>query len=170
MIIQVEDIRNYREISLNTQKNRVEIFIRECEELDIVPAIGVDEYDRLNETKYADLTAEEQMLLDGGTWEDTCGKKRRFAGLKAAESYLVFSRFVCVHPAQVTPYGVVVKEGDDSQPASAQTIAAVSKDAEKIGRKHLADCVDYWQHIKNDCSCKAHGISAQKRKFTAIGD
>ena len=29
MIITVEDIRKYREIALNTQKNRVEIFIRE---------------------------------------------------------------------------------------------------------------------------------------------
>lgn len=170
MIIKVEDIRQYREIALNTQKNRVEIFIRECEELDIVPAIGVDEFDRLDTTTYEQLTLEEQMLLDGGTYEDTCGKKHRFAGLKAAESYLVFSRFVNVHPAQVTPYGVVVKEGDDSQPASAQTIAAVSKDAEKIGRKHLADCVDYWQFVQQDCSCRAHRIPAQKRKFTAIGD
>ena len=47
MIIAVEDIRKYREIALNTQKNRVEIFIRETEELDIVPLLGVDEYDRL---------------------------------------------------------------------------------------------------------------------------
>ena len=169
MIITVDDIRKYREIARNTQINRVEIFIRETEELDIVPLLGVEEYDRLaNRDEQTELTDAEKMLLNGGTWIDGCGNRHRFAGLVAAESYLVFARFIRTHPLQVTPYGVVVKDGDDSVAASAQSIAAVSKDSEKIGRQYLADAVKYWRYVSQTADCKH--IPASRPKFIAIGD
>ncbi len=192
MLITVEDIRKYREIATNTQRNRVEVFIRETEELDIIPLLGVDEYDRL--TSYGSamvlgqtplgqgtlggpigvvLTPEEKKLLNGGQYVDECGCTRRFQGLKAAESYLVFARFIKNHPLQVTPYGVVVKEGDDSSPASAQSIQGVSKDSEKIGRQYLADTMRYWRQVQGTgcCGDKCQPkIRASRRKFYVIGD
>lgn len=171
MIITVDDIRKYREIARNTQMNRVEIFIRETEELDIVPLLGVEEYDRLaNRDEQTELTDAEKMLLNGGTWIDGCGNRHRFAGLVAAEAYLVFARFIRTHPLQVTPYGVVVKDGDDSVAASAQSIAAVSKDSEKIGRQYLADAVKYWRYVSQTADCNAKHIPASRPKFIAIGD
>ena len=169
MIISVEDIRKYREIAKNTQQNRVEIFIRETEELDIVPLLGADEYERLAD-EHTELTDEEKMLLNGGSWIDGCGKRQRFAGLKAAEAYLVFARFIRNHPLQVTPYGVVVKEGDDSQPANAQSNAAVAKDSEKIGTQYLADAVRYWQFVSQTCCVRGGDIPASKPRFIAIGE
>ena len=94
MIITVQDIRQYREIAANTQQNRVEVFIKECEQLDIMPAIGADEYERLNTVPATELTEQEKMLLAGGTWEDADGRKHVFKGLKAAECYLTFARFI----------------------------------------------------------------------------
>lgn len=191
MIITVEDIRRYREIATNTQHNRVEIFIRETEQLDIIPLLGVAEYDRLNGrggqgigfklgegvlgvSSLGDgsgLTDEERMLLSGGTWTDSCGCLHRFEGLKAAISYLAFARLIRNHPLQVTPYGVVVKEGDDSSPASAQSIAAVANDSRKIGEQYLADAVKYWRHVTDSCcgTCQAP-VRAARKKFYAIGD
>lgn len=187
MIISVEDIQKYRVIAKNTQQNRVETFIRETEELDIIPMLGMDEYDRLAarrecfilghselaNTRLGDtLTPEESLLLDGGEYVDKCGCRQRFAGLKAAESYIVYARFIRNHSLQVTPYGVVVKEGDDSSPASAQSINAVSKDSEKIGRQYLADTIRYWRYTQ-ECGCGdccQQPVRASKRKFVAIGD
>lgn len=186
MIISVEDIRKYREIAKNTQQNRVEVFIRETEELDIVPMLGVDEYDRLTanrecfilgrselaNTRLGDtLTPQETLLLNGGEYVDKCGCRQRFAGLIAAESYIVYARFIRNHPLQVTPFGVVVKEGDDSSPASAQSINAVSKDSEKIGRQYLADTIKYWRFTQ-ECGCGGcqQPVRASKHKFFAIGD
>lgn len=169
MIISVEDIRKYREIALNTQKNRVEIFIRETEELDIIPLLGVDEYDRLAD-EHTELTDAEKLLLSGGTWIDGCGTSQRFAGLKAAEAYIVFARFIKTHPLQVTPYGVVVKDGEDSVAASAQSIMSVSKDSEKIGRQYLADAIKYWHYVSGTPSCGKGHIPASRPKFVAVGD
>lgn len=170
MIISVEDIRKYREIAANTQQNRIEVFIRETEQLDVVPLLGVAEYDRLDSISGEELTEDEKMLLEGGTYKDECGKARRFEGLKAAESYIVFARFIRNHPLQVTPYGVVVKEGDDSSPASAQSIQAVAKDSEKIGRQYLADAVKYWRYVNNERCCSKGEIPVSKRKYYAVGD
>lgn len=193
MIITVEEIRKYREIALNTQRGRVEIFIRETEQLDIVPVLGALEYERLadpprsvisftlgearlgvdtlGEKGETVLTPEERMLLDGGIWTDECGCLRRFAGLKAAVAYLTFARFVRTHPVQVTPYGVVVKEGDDSSPANAQTIASVSRDSEKIGQQYLKDAIAYWRAVEaSRCRdrCLRPNLAARPR-FKAIG-
>lgn len=187
MIITIEDIRKYREIASNIQPGKVDNYVRETEELDIIPMLGVDEYDRLDtggrsfrvgvSVLGADylggvvLTPEERMLLNGGQYIDKCGCKQRFAGLKAAESYIVYSRLIRNHPLQVTPYGVVVKEGDDSSPASAQSINAVSKDSEKIGRQYLADTIKYWRFTQ-ECGCGdcQQPVRASKRKFFSIGD
>lgn len=170
MLITVEDIRKYREIATNTQQNRIEIFIKETEQLDVVPLLGVEVYDRLDSIPEEELTDNEKMLLTGGTYQDECGKGRRFEGLKAAESYIVFARFIRNHPLQVTPYGVVVKEGDDSSPASPQSIQAVAKDSEKIGRQYLADAVKFWKQVSGEGCCGKDRIPSSKRKFYAIGD
>lgn len=189
MIITIEDIRKYREIASNIQPGKVDNYVRETEELDIIPVLGVDEYDRLNAGGQSfvlgagvlgkgalggtELTDEESMLLNGGQYIDQRGCKQRFAGLKAAESYIVYSRLIRNHPLQVTPYGVVVKEGDDSSPASAQSINAVSKDSEKIGRQYLADTIKYWRFIQGECGCGdccQQPVRASKPKFVAIGD
>lgn len=191
MLITVEDIRKYREIASNTQKNRVEIFIRETEELDIIPLLGVTEYDklvqqrpfvlghnvlgvtRLGGSKEHELTPEEELMLGGGEYMDDCGCMQRFSGLIAAESYLVYARFIRNHPVQVTPYGVVTKEADDSSPASAQTIVSVSRDSEKIGRQYLADTIRYWRHLQQTGRCGdrcQQKVRASRRKFYAIGD
>lgn len=172
MIITVQDIRQYREIAANTQQNRVEVFIKECEQLDIMPAIGADEYERLNTVPATELTEQEKMLLAGGTWEDVQGHKHVFKGLKAAECYLTFARFIRVHPAQVTPFGVVVKEGDDSQPATPQMIASVARDAEQIGKQYLADAVAYWraQVPQDKCGKQKLGGAASLPRFKPIGD
>ena len=211
MIITVDDIRKYRDIAANTRQDRVEIFIRETEQLDIVPLLGVTEYDRLSEVQGTVrqfvlgrsvlgldvlvssgfvlgsgvlghnvlgegpepgpvLTPEEKKLLEGGSWLDDCGCWHRFEGLKAAISYLTFARFIRNHPLQVTPYGVVVKEADDSSPASAQSVASVSKDSEKIGRQYLADAVTYWRSVSERCGQCQKPVRASKKKFFALGD
>lgn len=172
MIISVQDIRKYREIAQNTQQNRIEIFIRETEQLDVLPLLGVEETERLSKAGEPDspveLIDDEKKLLDGGTYTDIYGKMQKFEGLKAACSYLTYARFIRNHPLQVTPFGVVVKETDESSPASAQAIAGAAKDSEKIGRQYLAEAVKFWNSVQKAAPCQP--TPYQRRKFIAIGD
>lgn len=167
MIIEVNDIRRYRQLAENIDPRRVEPYIREAEVLDVAPELGGDEVLRLA-AEDRELTDDERTLLSGGSWTDGCGRTHIFEGLKAAVAYLAYSRFVAANAVQVTPYGVVTKEADDSSPASAQSVAAVASTAMKIGRQHLADAVEWWRRKNGQCGCGRH--RAGKRHFVAIGD
>lgn len=192
MIINITTIQKYRPMAANIKPEAINVYIRESEQLDILPAIGAELYRRYSQLGEVDvdvdvqlqdekgnriyileegeLPTEEYKLLNGGFYTDCTGQVRRFEGLKAAHAYLAYARFVRNHSTQVTPFGIVQKMGDDSNAASDRNIAAVCKDAERIGTAHLQEAVAYWKdwHIQ-------HGQTAQKpaprrKRFTAIGD
>ena len=171
MLIQVQDIRAYRPIAANIEQSRVEVYIKECEQLDIQKAIGADEYEHLSQTPATQWTIEEQTLFNGGVWEDANDVKHVFAGLKAAECYLAYARFVRNHPAQVTPFGVVVKDGEDSTAASSQMIASIARDAEQVGKQYLNDAVEYWRaQTAQNCERRKTGGAANLPRYKAIGE
>lgn len=188
MIITVDTIRKYRPIANNIRPNDVEIYIREAERLDIMPAIGVDLYMRYSQLgkievdggdnlqdednvnihalQESDLTPEEHKMLNGGFYEGPCGMKR-IEGVKAALAYLAYARFVRNHPTQVTAFGVVQKIGDDSNAASDRVIASASKDAERIGFAYLQECQEFWHQVQ---SCCKSGMKMPRKRFKAIGE
>jgi len=170
MIITVNDIRKVRQVAKNIDDSRVEIYIREAESLDILPAVGAEEYDRLTAaTPDPALSEDEQLLLSGGTYEDAGGVKRRFEGLKAALAYLAYARFVRNHQLNVTPFGVVFKDGDESTQTDVRAIAAASKDAERIGQEYLAGAMAFWKG-RNPSGCKPGPGGRPRRRFIPIGD
>lgn len=171
MIIDVNDIRAFRQIAANIDDSRVEIYIREAQVLDVMPAIGAALMQRFEDARAerTELTPEEQMMLEGGSWTTDCGDQRHFEGIRTALCYFAYARFVRNHQTQVTPYGVVTKEADDSSPASHQTVAAVASDALKIAQEHLREALDYWHAGGADCICGGHKIHG-RRHIIAIGD
>lgn len=193
MIITIEDIRKIRQIAGNIKEDRVDIYIREAELLDIVPVIGAELYERvrcigtitlddagtqlLDETgDNAIITADENelplneyKLLNGGYYEDCHGVKCRFEGVKAAEAYFAYARFVRNHPVAVTPFGVVNKLGDESSQADSRTVAAVSADARRIGEMYLTEAMRFWS-IVEQCRCRKGTARTHRRRFVPIGD
>lgn len=162
MIITVEDIRKVRHIAHNIDNGRVDMYIREAEVLDVVPAISAELYKVLDAGE--DLTAEQEMMLNGGYYDDGCSK-RKFEGLKVATAYLAYARFMRNNQVNVTPYGVVAKIGEESTPSERSIVVAQAQEAENIGRALLAEAVRYWHNVSDSCSC----TTKKKRKFYAIG-
>lgn len=191
-MITIDDIRQVRQIAANIKDERVEIYIREAELLDIEPVIGAELYEQLtnvgeivldeDNTALLDETGDnaivvadenelplnEYKLLNGGYYQDCNGVKHRFVGIKTALAYFAYARFVRNHSTAVTPFGVVNKLGDESSNADSRTIAAVSADARRIGESYLADAMKFWR-IVEDCRCKT-GIRTHRRRFVPIGD
>ncbi len=192
MIITIDTIQKYRPMAANIKPEAINVYIRESEQLDILPAIGAELYRRYSQLGEIDagtdtqlqdengnriyildegeLPTEEYKLLNGGFYTDQTGQIRRFEGLKAAHAYLAYARFVRNHSTQVTPFGVVQKMGDNSNTASDRNIAAVSKDAERIGEAHLQDAIAYWKDWHIQHGQKAQKPARRRKRFTAIGD
>lgn len=196
MIIDADYIRKFRPVAKNIEPDRIAIYIGEAEKLDILPAIGAEMYQRFSqlgeivvkgkdgtmgalltedgENIYAlsegDLETNEFKLLNGGYYTDRCGGLRHFEGIKTALAYLAYARLVRGQAAQVTPFGVVQKVGDDSTPVDSRGIAATASDAERIGREYLAESVRFWQESGKDDGTKPQKPAKRTRRFVAIGD
>lgn len=193
MIIDINDIRAVRQIAGNVDEERVNIYIREAELLDLEPVIGADLYEKLTnigtivlddaQTQLqdedggdtyieaeGDLPNNEFKLLNGGYYKDECGVRHRFEGIKKALAYFSYARFVRNHSTQVTPFGIVNKLGDDSNPADARSIAAISADAHRIAEDYLAHAMKFWHCVERARANAAHGSNPRKKRFVAIGD
>lgn len=171
MIIDAQYIRLLRPTAGNIEEDRISVYIDEAEKLDVMPAIGAEEYERLSaicDGGDGELTEEEKKLLNGGYYDSPSCGRGYLGGLKKAVGYLAYARFVRNHPAQITPFGVVVKTGDDSTPADSRTVAAIANDALTIGNEHLQAAVKYWKAV-NGCACST-AKEAARRKFIKIGD
>lgn len=163
MIITVEDIRAVRHIAHNIDNGRVDMYIREAEILDVVPAISAELYEVLDAGE--NLTTEQEMMLNGGYYYDGCAKCK-FEGLKAATAYLAYARFMRNNQVNVTPYGVVTKIGDESATTEHRIVVAQAQEAENIGQAMLAEAVRYWDSVGDKSACNT---KTKKRKFIAIG-
>lgn len=188
MIIDVDFMRKFRSIALNIDEERVNVYIREAETLDIEPVIGAElcqKFRNLGEIAVddngtplqdeqgnpimagyeGDLPTEEHTILNGGYYTDASGDLCRVGGIKTALAYLAYARFVRNHDVNVTLYGVVAKYGEDSTPVDARTVTATSQDAYKIGMEHLDSCVRYWKFVSNKTI-----PAKKKRRFLGIGN
>lgn len=191
MLITVDDIRKIRQIAKNIDPERVEIYIREAETIDILPRVGAEFYQRLTQVgdieyeaceilskeeifshetieMHKDLPVLEWKFLSGGYYLGSDGTMRHFDGAKSALCYYAYARLVRNHSSQVTPFGVVTKMGDESSLVDIKSIAAISSDARKIGDEYFSQCLEFLHDMTDDCSCPQKG-SGQRRKFIAIG-
>ncbi len=192
MLIKVDDIREIRQIAKNIDPERVEIYIREAETIDILPRVGAEFYQRLTQIgdieyeaceillkeeifsretieMHKDLPVLEWKFLTGGYYLGSDGSMRHFDGAKSALCYYSYARLVRNHSSQVTPFGVVTKMGDESSLVDIKSIAVISSDARKIGDEYLSQCLEFLNDMRDAKNCEKKG-SGQRRKFIAIGD
>ena len=180
MFIDSDYIRKYRQIATNIKDERIDIYIREAMTFDLLPVVGADLMQKfdgytseqldamtIDTCEAAGLTKEEYIYLKGGFWTDENGHKHGQDGLRTAAAYFAYARFIRNHATQTTPFGIVVKEGEDSNAATPQMIASVSRDAQVIGEQVLRDAAAYWKAVCDNSEQRPH---KRQKHFVAIGD
>lgn len=191
MLITVDDIRKIRQIAKNIDQERVNIYIREAEMLDLMPRIGAEFYQKLSnlgpivlekcrktlqtedgeiiatENEY-DLPINEWKFLNGGYYLTCDGEKRHCEGIRTALCYYAYARFIRSHSLQTTPFGVVTKTGDESSSVDMHTVAAMSSEARKIADEYLSQCLMFWDEVKKKGDIST-GKAKRRRKFIPIG-
>jgi hypothetical protein len=160
MIINYTDIRAVRPIAENLiDEKRLAPYIDEADKLYLLPALGATLHKEIETDKTTYAT-----LLAGGYYDaDT----RHFAGLTQATGYLAYARFVRNQNLNITPFGVVQKQTQYSNPVDEKTIIRVANEAEKIGLEYLHQCVEY---LKNEGKIDKNQKIKTIKKFKTIGD
>ena len=192
MLIKVDDIRKIRQVAKNIPDEKIEIYIREAESLDIIPYIGAAFYQKLNNIgdikldevgnylrdhddtiistqNEDDLPINEWKFLNGGYYKTQNGELKHFEGIRIAICYYSYARFVLMHSTQVSPFGVVTKMGDESNASDLKTITAISAEARKIADEYLRQSMEYWNEVRSVTDFKP-GTARKRRRFIPIGD
>ena len=161
-IISSDDIRKVRPIAENVLDfKRIDPYIREVEQLDVMPEIGISLYQQITDESFTQSLTENgsAVITVNGTditvtreqWEKvtgggyyTCGDcdcgqdgTRYSAGLTAAVAYLSYARALPNMPLNVTALGVVQKSSPHSEPVDDATLFRAAGEARKIGLEYL---------------------------------
>lgn len=138
MLITENDIRAIRPIANNLNaKDRLLPYIEEAENLFVIDTLGAANYKAISED-----ASKFDLVLNGGYYEK-CGQTAHLVGLKAAIAYLAYSRFLLNQQVNVTSFGVVVKNGELSNPVDNKQVIYQSNQAKEIGLKYLNEVAEY---------------------------
>lgn len=134
-----------RGMSVHVDEDKIETYIRESESIDIKSALGDALYLDVKENpeKY-------KLLLDGGTYEDKCGEKKIFMGIKTALAYYTYARIVKNGDFNVTRYGLMQKEDEYSSRPDIKEKVMAYNDAFSIADRYLKECVWFLEEKKDD--------------------
>lgn len=156
-----------RSMSVHVDENKIDTYIRESESIDIKSALGDALYLDVKENpeKY-------KLLLDGGIYEDKCGEKKIFMGIKTALAYYTYARIVKNGDGNVTRYGFVHKEDEYSTRPDMKEKVMAYNDAFSIADRYLKECVMFLDDRKEEYPLyKGYGkIKANRTVFRIIGD
>lgn len=156
-----------RGMSVHVDEDKIDTYIRESESIDIKSALGDAFYLDVREhpEKYA-------LLLDGGTYEDKCGEKKIFMGIKTALAYYTYARIVKNGDLNVTRYGLMQKEDEYSSRPDIKEKVMAYNDAFSIADRYLKECVRFLEEKKADYPLyKGNGkIKANRTVFRILGD
>lgn len=170
LLINKNDFKEYRQLSKGRDVELIESYIQEAQEFDLK--------NLLCRTFYFDLINNYQQpayqaLIHGETYTDADGNSIEFKGLKAVIVYYAYSRYVMQSSAIDTPFGMVQKTTEFSQPVSLSEKRDISDRAAISAAAYWEECKLYldkksdtfpkWKEC-SDCGCDG-STSAGSRKF-----
>lgn len=148
-LLVVENWSEYtRFASVHVDKEEVETFIEECEQLFIIPAIGADLFlELLNE----ELDERKSLLLEGGEYTDNAKKKHVFKGIRHALAYFVYAKMAKNDGAMVSRSGFI--QHNDEYAARMDDKNRVNKynDLMNVAELYLSGALEYlntWDGMK----------------------
>ena len=151
MLTTVDQIKGIRDIAANLKDMRLAPYIKECEDAYIMPALGADLYERLD-----NHTETDEILLDGGYYDKPDGSRAKCHGIRRAVAYFAYARVLRNNAVSVTAFGVVTKTSNYSQPTEAAQAQSAAAEAVKMGELYLHSCIEYL-HRDDDSKCGRGG-------------
>jgi len=167
---------DFKLITANIAPGKFASYLREAQEFDLQPLLGVELYidlldSAVNSPQYGDY---EDLMLGSTYAGPKSDRKFKHEGVVAVLSYYIYSRYLMDAGVNSTPFGVVQKTNDFSQPTSDKTIARKISQAQSGGKA-------YWEGVQryiidnktltflNLYRCAKTNTTGQGVKITAVG-
>jgi len=144
LLLSKSDLTSYREISQNITDEKLNIFIREAQVINVRTFLGVQLYLRmLNDYDTATKTFTTQRYTDlwyGIDYTNTASVEVRFNGLMSAAIYFAYSRFLQQQNTNVGRFGVGSLSQDDTESSTVASVNTNSRQAANMALAYQQDC------------------------------
>ena len=160
MIASINDIKNIRPIADNIPSSRITIYLKEAENLYVIPAFGASIFKNISDNQENYTT-----LLEGGFYDNN---KHYFEGLRKSIAYIAYSKMILNQDFNVTAFGTMFKNSEYSEHSNEKTLLRISNDALAIGLRYLDECLDYLKYI-NVLPCCLNQTD-RNRRIKIIGE
>lgn len=160
-------VDEFRELARPTSKHidveEVLTFIRECEDMFIIPGIGLSRFKRLLGDS---LSGDDKILLSGGEYKDKKNTLYKCSGLKLALSYFVYAKMTMADGGMLTRTGMM--QHNDSYASREEDKNKVRRynEAMNVAESYLNSCLAYIKSKEKDIN----PVRGTRLRVHAIGD
>ncbi|MGF7038621.1 hypothetical protein [Mucilaginibacter lappiensis] len=155
-LINQTTFQHYEDITVNIKPERLKIFIKKAQDLDLKPFLGhALYYDFLtcfNEdgTLKDDTPQHYKDLLNGSEYLDQYGHIVLYEGLAPTLVYFTFARFIENDAVHYTATGPVIKHHDNGDPLSAPAIVKLVQQQRSTANAHANEVEKFLWDNKED--------------------
>jgi hypothetical protein len=174
-LVNKDDLDEYKYVADSVKNTETwPQFVSEAQMLDVKNWLGdalLLEIVGQAQTSPSSLTAKNELLLNGGSYEYG-GRNYHFQGLKAAIIYYAFGRFTNRSSVNYTAAGIVIKESDFSNPVSDKMVQRLETEARLTAEAIRDEVVRFLNRKKDDYPLWRGCYNSQDRTrtFKVIGD
>ncbi|SDE89011.1 hypothetical protein SAMN05216464_110202 [Mucilaginibacter pineti] len=155
-LINQTTFQQYEDIAINIKPERLNIFIKKAQELDLKPFLGhalyYDLLTHFNEdgTLKDDASQPYKDLINGSEYLDQFGHIVLYEGLAPTMVYFTFARFIENDAIHYTATGPVIKHHDNGDALSSPEIIKLVQQQRSIANAHANDVEKFLLDNKTD--------------------
>ncbi|MDF2434926.1 MAG: hypothetical protein JWP44_4557 [Mucilaginibacter sp.] len=155
-LINQTTFQSYEDISVNIKPERLQVFIKKAQDLDLKPFLGHALYYDFMQNFNADGTLMDTApqhykdLLNGSEYLDKYGHIVLYEGLLPTLVYFTFARFIEADAVHYTPTGPVVKHHDNGDPLKPADVVKLVQQQRSVANAHANEVEKFLWDNKAD--------------------
>lgn len=155
-LINSTTFQNFEDIPVNIKPERLNVFIRKAQDLDLKPFLGHALYYDFIQNVNSDGTIMDSApqsykdLLNGSEYLDHYGHIVLYEGLLPTLVYFTFARFIEADAVHYTATGPVVKHHDNGDPVAPKDIAKLVQQQRSVANAHANEVEKFLWDNKQD--------------------
>lgn len=171
MLINEQDIRQYKRLAENIPFADLEPYVQESGQHDIRPFLNSCGNDLWYDMNANSTATRYQNLLNGTTYTNQAGNTVQFNGLKPALVYYAYARYLAAADVQVTRMGIRRKASEHSTPVDDKRLQTLIEQARSMGADYLEQARQFLNHHPADYPLWQGTTNSPKGsiRITAIG-
>lgn len=161
-------VERFKELARTTSRHvdeeDVVKYMRECEDIYIIPSVGLSVYKELCKD---DIAADLQILLGGGEYTEN-EQLRKCDGLQIALSYFVYAKMLRADGAMLARTGFMKHEDSYASHIIDKANTRQYNDVMEVAERYLNSSLAYLKHLKRGKEVKP--VKGFRTRIKAIGD